>query len=90
MTWYGLPKKFERIKNPRPGAKSGEVEIVSYNPEEISRKCRRLLTIRDGKTPANNKGAEKYPQQNFPLAANRICGGELYRAKRFDIVAPYV
>lgn len=55
FTWYGLPKKFERIKNPRVGAKGGEVEIVSYNPEEISRKCRRLIIVRDGQAPRLTK-----------------------------------
>ena len=55
FTWYGLPKKFERIKKPRVGAKGGEVEIVSYSPEEISRKCRRLIIVRDGQAPRLTK-----------------------------------
>lgn len=66
LTWYGLPKKFERIKNPRPGAKSGEVEIVSYNPEEISRKCRRLLSVRGGKPPQITKELKNILNKIFP------------------------
>ena len=43
LTWYGLPVKFERIKNPRIGARESDVEIVKYNPNELKRKCRRLV-----------------------------------------------
>ena len=45
FTWYGLPVKFERIQNPRPGAREGDVEIVKYNPAELNRKCRRMVEI---------------------------------------------
>ena len=40
FTWFGMPKTFERIKNPRIGAKDGEYEIVGYDPAEIRRKAR--------------------------------------------------
>jgi len=45
FTWYGLPQRFERIKDPRVGAKEGEVEIVKYNPSQLNHKCRRMVTI---------------------------------------------
>lgn len=45
FTWFGLPVKFERIKNPRAGARESEVEIIKYNPAEISRKCRRMIEV---------------------------------------------
>lgn len=51
FTWYGMPKKFERIKNPRVGAKSGEVEIVSYNPEELKHNCRKMVVLRRKNSP---------------------------------------
>lgn len=50
FTWFGLPKKMERVKNARVGARSGEVEIVSYNPNELKRKCRKLLQFK-GEVP---------------------------------------
>ncbi len=40
LTWFGMPVKMERVKNPRAGARESEVEIVKYNPEEITRKCK--------------------------------------------------
>ncbi len=43
FTWFGMPTKFERIKNPRAGAREGDVEIVKYNPAELKRKCRRMV-----------------------------------------------
>ncbi len=43
LTWFGLPVKFERIKNPREGARESEVEILKYNPDELKRNCRRLI-----------------------------------------------
>ena len=43
LTWFGLPVKFERVKNPRAGAREGEVEILKYNPAELKRKCRRMV-----------------------------------------------
>ena len=43
LTWHGLPVKFERIKNPRIGARELDVEIYKYNPNEIKRKCRRMV-----------------------------------------------
>ncbi len=45
FVWYGMPKKFERIKDPRPGAKEGEVELIKYNPDELQRKCRRMVVF---------------------------------------------
>ena len=36
-------KKFERIKNPEPGAKDGTFHILKYNPDELSRKCKKLF-----------------------------------------------
>ncbi|MBE6412958.1 MAG: M23 family metallopeptidase [Verrucomicrobiaceae bacterium] len=46
FTWYGLPQKFERIKNPDIKKRgSGEIEIVKYNPEEIKRKCRVMMVV---------------------------------------------
>ncbi len=47
FTWYGLPQKFERIKNPDSSKiKNGTVEIVKYNPTEIKRKCRVMVVER--------------------------------------------
>lgn len=43
LTWFGLPHKFERIKNPEPGAKDGTFHILKYNPDELSRKCKKLF-----------------------------------------------
>ena len=43
LTWYGLPVKFERIKNARMGARESEVEIVKYNPNELKHKCRQMV-----------------------------------------------
>lgn len=48
FTWYGMPQKFERIKNPRIGAREGEYEILKYNPDEIKRKARRHI-VEDSK-----------------------------------------
>ena len=45
LTWYGLPKKFERIKKVRAGAKEGDVEILKYNPDELNHKCRKMIKI---------------------------------------------
>lgn len=45
FTWYGMPQKFERIKNPRADAKEGEFEIVKYNAGELGRKCRRMVLV---------------------------------------------
>ena len=45
FTWYGLPQKFERIKDPRPGAREGEIEIVKYNPSQLNHKCRRFVVL---------------------------------------------
>ena len=55
FTWYGLPQKFERIKNPDE-KKIGrtEIEVVKYNPEEIKRKCRVMLVNRRGKIFVTN------------------------------------
>ena len=53
FTWYGLPQKFERIKNPRADAKEGEFEIVKYNAEELKRKCRKMVHVdKDGRAGA--------------------------------------
>lgn len=43
LTWFGLPHKFERIKNPEPGAKDGTFHILKYNPDELSKKCKKLF-----------------------------------------------
>lgn len=55
MTWFGLPQKMERIKNPDP-AKAGRqtIEIVSFNPDEIKRKCRVMVVQRGGKIFVTN------------------------------------
>jgi len=45
FTWYGMPQKFERVKDPRAGARAGEVEIVKYNPSELNHKCRRMVSF---------------------------------------------
>lgn len=45
FTWFGMPTKFERIKNPRAGAKNGDVEIIKYNPAEMKHKCRRMIEL---------------------------------------------
>ncbi len=45
FTWYGLPQKFARIKDPRGGAREGDVEVVMHNPDEMQRKCRRFVVI---------------------------------------------
>ena len=45
FTWYGLPKKFERIKDPRLGAKEGDVEILKYDAGQLKRKCRKMMKI---------------------------------------------
>ncbi len=44
FTWFGMPTKLERPINPRLGAKEGEFEIIKYDPSEITRKCRQLVT----------------------------------------------
>lgn len=44
FTWFGMPHKIERIKNPKADAKDGAIEIVKYNPDELTRKCRKLFT----------------------------------------------
>ena len=49
FTWYGLPQKFERIKNPKDKVNSNTIEIIKYNPEEIKRKCRKMIVERRGK-----------------------------------------
>ncbi len=55
FTWYGLPQKIERIKNPDPEKiKMGTVEIVKYNPAEIKRKCRVMIVERRGKVFITN------------------------------------
>lgn len=43
FTWFGMPHKIERIKHPRADAKDGTIEIVKYNPDELSRKCRKMF-----------------------------------------------
>lgn len=48
FTWFGMPQKFARIKDPRPGAREGEVEIILYDPAEINRKCRKFV-VKDRK-----------------------------------------
>lgn len=45
FTWFGLPQKMTRIKNPRIGATEGEFEITQYDPNEINRKCRRFISV---------------------------------------------
>jgi len=45
FSWYGLPLKFERIKEPRAGAREGECEIVKYNPEDLKRHCRKHIAL---------------------------------------------
>jgi len=45
FTWFGLPQKLERIKDPRSGAREGEVEVVMHNPDEMKRKCRCLVVV---------------------------------------------
>ena len=45
FAWYGMPLKFERIKDPRAGAREGECEIIKYNPEDLKRHCRKHITL---------------------------------------------
>ncbi len=45
FTWFGLPQKFERIKDPKKGARYGDVEVIKHNPDEMKRKCRRLVVL---------------------------------------------
>ena len=40
FTWFGLPKKIERIKNPDTGRTKGDIELVYVDESEIGRKCR--------------------------------------------------
>lgn len=46
FTWYGLPKKIERIKNPSQCTEKDGIEIIYANPFEISRKCRVFVKIK--------------------------------------------
>ena len=40
FTWFGLPKKIERVKNPPKNFKSGGIELVYVDENEVLRKCR--------------------------------------------------
>ena len=53
FTWYALPQKFRRVSG-ADAAKSGSgsMEIVSYNPDEIGRKCRVMVVERRGRVYA--------------------------------------
>lgn len=46
FTWYGLPKKIERIKNPSQYTEHDGIEIIYANPFEINRKCRVFVKIK--------------------------------------------
>ncbi len=55
FTWYGLPQKFERIKNPDLSKKgTSTFEVVKYNPNEIKRKCKVMIVVRNGNAYAKN------------------------------------
>ena len=58
FTWYGLPQKFERIKNPDSKKTMGTIEIVKYNPSEIKRKARVMLKQSRGKIFITNNLVE--------------------------------
>ena len=53
FTWYALPQKLRRVSG-ADAAKSGSgsMEIVSYNPGEIGRKCRVMVVERRGRVYA--------------------------------------
>lgn len=46
FTWYGLPKKIERIKEPLQFVGKDEIEIIYANPHEINKKCRIFVKIK--------------------------------------------
>lgn len=54
FTWYGLPQKFERIKNPDANKVNATIEIVKYNPTEITRKARVMIKQSRGKVFITN------------------------------------
>ena len=66
FTWHGLPKKMERIKNPRQGAKSGEVEIRQYSPKELSRKCKRMVRFDKQGNPVPTNELKDKLRKIFP------------------------
>ncbi|CDE83298.1 peptidase M23 [Coraliomargarita sp. CAG:312] len=66
FTWYGLPQKFERIKDPRPGAKEGEIEIVKYNPSQLKRKCRRFVVLDSNGNPKITDSLKDMLKRIFP------------------------
>lgn len=43
FTWFALPHKMVRVEAARAGAKEGSFEIVKFNPDELSKKCRKLF-----------------------------------------------
>lgn len=66
FTWYGMPQKFERIKNPRAEAKEGEIEIVKYNPDQLRRKCRLYVTLDSRERPVITESLKDHLKKIFP------------------------
>ncbi|MFI3290450.1 MAG: M23 family metallopeptidase [Opitutales bacterium] len=65
FTWYGLVKKLERIKDPRVGAREGDCEVVKYNPNELKRKCKKLVDLNKDGTLSPNKELRDILQKLF-------------------------
>ncbi len=63
-TWHGLITKLERIKDPRSGARAGDCEIIKYDPNELKRKCRKLVSI--------NKDGSLSPTQELKSILQKI------------------
>ncbi len=45
FTWYGLPKKIERVKNPSQFG-TEEIEIIYANPQEVNKKCKIFIKVK--------------------------------------------
>lgn len=43
FTWFALPHKMVRVDAVRAGVKEGSFDIVKFNPDELSKKCRQLF-----------------------------------------------
>lgn len=66
FTWFGMPIKFSPIKNPRAGAREGDCEIVEYNPNELTRKCRRHVVVNKKGLPVPTAELKSTLQKLFP------------------------
>lgn len=69
FTWFGLPQKMERIKDPNPAAKEGTIEILKYAPSQMEYKCRQLI-IKE--TVKNKKGSATELIKGTPLLTETI------------------